>query len=104
MQLRDATTDRTLSVSTATMVRANMSAECIAAEVIADCLNRPVAAGATAGFGLTMRTYLTRLLHAQSGRDGFIVVAVLWILTALATLATHLLGLCDQHRDRLHGA
>src|SRR5215218_5726469 len=32
--------------------------------------------------------HLTRLLHAPSGRDGFIVVAVLWILAALATLAT----------------
>lgn len=42
IQLRDATTDRTLSVSTATIVRANMSAECILAEVIADCLNRTV--------------------------------------------------------------
>ena len=40
IQLRDATTDRTLSVSTAAIVRANMSAECIQAEVVADCLNR----------------------------------------------------------------
>jgi len=42
VQLRDATTDRTLSVSTATIVRANMSADCIQAEVIADCLNRTI--------------------------------------------------------------
>jgi general secretion pathway protein J len=40
VQLRDAVTDRTLSVSTATIVRADMPAECIFAEVIADCLNR----------------------------------------------------------------
>jgi general secretion pathway protein J len=40
VQLRDATTDRTLSVSTATLVHAEMPAECVLAEVIADCLNR----------------------------------------------------------------
>ena len=33
-------------------------------------------------------TVLDRLVRARSGRDGFIVVAVLWILVALATLAT----------------
>jgi general secretion pathway protein J len=42
VQLRDAATDRTLSVSTATLVHANMPADCVLAEVIADCLNRPV--------------------------------------------------------------
>jgi len=45
VQLRDATTDRTLSVSTATMVHADMPADCILAEVIADCLNRSVQPG-----------------------------------------------------------
>ena len=40
VQLRDAVTDRTLSVSTATLVHADMPADCIFAEVIADCLNR----------------------------------------------------------------
>ena len=45
VQLRDAATDRTLSVSTATLVRANMPADCVLAEVIADCLNRPVIPG-----------------------------------------------------------
>jgi general secretion pathway protein J len=40
VQLRDATTDRTLSVSTATLVHADMPADCVLAEVIADCLNR----------------------------------------------------------------
>jgi general secretion pathway protein J len=40
VQLRDAVTDRTLSVSTATLVHADMPADCIVAEVIADCLNR----------------------------------------------------------------
>jgi len=45
VQLRDAATDRTLSVSTATLVRANMPADCVLAEVIADCINRPVAPG-----------------------------------------------------------
>jgi len=40
VQLRDATTDRTLSVSTATLVHADMPADCILAEVIADCLDR----------------------------------------------------------------
>ena len=35
-----------------------------------------------------MRERLPHLLNAQSGRDGFIVVAVLWILAALATLAS----------------
>jgi general secretion pathway protein J len=45
VQLRDATTDRTLSVSTATMVHADMPADCILAEVIADCLDRRVQPG-----------------------------------------------------------
>jgi general secretion pathway protein J len=45
VQLRDATTDRTLSVSTATLVHADMPADCVAAEVIADCLNRPLLPG-----------------------------------------------------------
>ena len=41
VQLRDATTDRTLSVSTATFIHAEMPNECVLAEVIVDCLNRP---------------------------------------------------------------
>ena len=45
IQLRDATTDRTLSVSTATLVHADMPAECVLAEVINDCLNRPLQPG-----------------------------------------------------------
>ena len=45
VQLRDASTDRTLSVSTATLVHANMPADCVLAEVIADCLNRPAIPG-----------------------------------------------------------
>ncbi len=45
VQLRDAATDRTLSVSTATLVHANMPADCVIAEVIADCLNRPAVPG-----------------------------------------------------------
>jgi len=40
VSLRDASTDRTLSVSTATLVHADMPAECVLAEVMADCLNR----------------------------------------------------------------
>lgn len=35
-----------------------------------------------------MRSRLSRFLGAGSGRDGFIIVAVLWILAALATLVT----------------
>ena len=42
IQVRDAATDRTLAVSTATLVRADMPAECVLAEVIADCLNRQI--------------------------------------------------------------
>jgi general secretion pathway protein J len=45
VQLRDAATDRTLSVSTATVVRANMPSDCISAELVADCMNRPATAG-----------------------------------------------------------
>ncbi|MGB9369072.1 MAG: hypothetical protein WCE79_23965 [Xanthobacteraceae bacterium] len=45
VQLRDAATDRTLSVSTATLVHANMPADCVLAEVIADCLNHPTIPG-----------------------------------------------------------
>jgi len=40
VSLRDATTERTLSVSTAMLVHAEMPADCVLAEVIADCLNR----------------------------------------------------------------
>ena len=43
VQVRDAATDRTLAVSTATLVHADMPADCVLAEVIADCLNRPAA-------------------------------------------------------------
>jgi len=39
VQLRDGTNNRLLSVSTATLLHANMSAECVAAEAVADCLN-----------------------------------------------------------------
>src|SRR5205823_7700664 len=35
-----------------------------------------------------MRPRLSHIPRARSGDDGFIVVAVLWILAALATLAT----------------
>src|SRR4030095_623240 len=35
-----------------------------------------------------MNRYFSSLVRRASGREGFIVVAVLWILTALATLAT----------------
>ena len=40
VSLRDATTERTLSVSTATLVHAEMPADCVLAEVLAECLNR----------------------------------------------------------------
>jgi general secretion pathway protein K len=35
-----------------------------------------------------MRAALENLVHRAAGRDGFIIVAVLWILAALATLAS----------------
>ena len=41
IQVRDAATDRTLAASTATIVNADMPVDCVLAEVIADCLNRP---------------------------------------------------------------
>jgi general secretion pathway protein J len=40
IQVRDAATDRLLSVSTSTPVHAEMPADCVLAEVLADCLNR----------------------------------------------------------------
>jgi general secretion pathway protein J len=45
VQLRDAATDRTLSVSTATLVHANMPADCVLAEVVGDCMSRPLTPG-----------------------------------------------------------
>jgi general secretion pathway protein J len=42
VQVRDATTDRTLAISTAMVVRSDMPADCVQAEVIADCLNRRI--------------------------------------------------------------
>jgi general secretion pathway protein J len=45
VQLRDAATDRTLSVSTATLVHANMPADCLLAEVVGDCMSRPLIPG-----------------------------------------------------------
>ena len=41
IRLRDANTDRTLAVSTATVVHADMPSDCILAEVLNDCLERP---------------------------------------------------------------
>jgi general secretion pathway protein J len=49
VRLRDAGTDRTLTVSTATAVHADMPPDCILAEVIDDCLNRARTPGATIG-------------------------------------------------------
>lgn len=46
VQVRDATTDRILQVSTATVVHAEMPPDCILAEVINDCLGRPRRNGA----------------------------------------------------------
>jgi hypothetical protein len=40
--VRDVATDRTLAVSTATLIRADMPADCVHAEVLADCLDRRV--------------------------------------------------------------
>jgi len=40
IQMRDAATDRVLSVSTATMIHAEMPADCVLAEAANDCLNR----------------------------------------------------------------
>jgi general secretion pathway protein J len=42
VQVRDVATDRTLAVSTATLIRADMPADCVHAEVLADCLDRRV--------------------------------------------------------------
>jgi general secretion pathway protein J len=56
VQLRDAATDRTLSVSTATLIHANMPADCVLAEVIADCMNRPVVPGPAPVAGPQART------------------------------------------------
>jgi general secretion pathway protein J len=49
VQLRDAATERTLAASTATVVNADMPADCVLSEVIADCLNRPAAPQPGAG-------------------------------------------------------
>ena len=40
IQIRDAATDRLLSVSTAALIHAEMPADCVLAEVLNDCLNR----------------------------------------------------------------
>jgi general secretion pathway protein J len=40
VQVRDGATDRLLAVSTATVVHADMAADCVLAEAVADCLNR----------------------------------------------------------------
>ena len=86
VQVRDAATDRTLSVSTATVVHAEMPADCVLAEVIADCLNRPDQPRATVGLTHAGTPHAAPAPHRP--QDGFIIVAVLWILAALATLAT----------------
>ncbi len=103
VQLRDAETDRTLSVSTATLVHADMPADCILAEVIADCLNRHAQSAATelrltdagTSFKYSARAMRPRRLHRRRGavdpgcaRDA----------------CDDLLGVRHQHRDRLHGA
>ncbi len=42
VQVRDVATDRTLAVSTATVVRADMPADCVFAEVVADRIDSRV--------------------------------------------------------------
>jgi general secretion pathway protein J len=49
VRLRDAGTDRTLTVSTATVVHADMPPECIMAEVIEDCFRRERTQGVNIG-------------------------------------------------------
>jgi len=39
LQLRDGTNDRLLSVSTAALVHAELSADCVLSEVVADCMS-----------------------------------------------------------------
>ena len=88
--LRDAATQRTLSASTAALVHAELPASCVQAKSLNECFGQPAPRrqGARA---LMMRTsaqpYAGKVRPAKRP-DGFIIVAVLWILGALATLAS----------------
>jgi general secretion pathway protein J len=51
LQVRDAATDRVLAVSTATVVHSELPLDCVAAEVLADCLNSRKQRGAVFSAG-----------------------------------------------------
>ena len=72
---------------------------------IAECLTIGRPRGATGRAARAVDDALRRLHHApRAADDGFIVVAVLWILGALAMLASIYLDLCRRYRDRVRGA
>ena len=98
--VRDAATQRTLAVSTATVLRVNAPAECARAKVAKDCIyplpgarpafrpisiNEEMAPHGSHDTGSNMTSAAPKLDRKSS--DGFILVAVLWILGGLAVLA-----------------
>ena len=87
--VRDAATQRTLAVSTATLLHVNAPAECARAKVAKDCLypRRQCAPTPTGSRQMNARRHRRGCETLAKSSDGFILVAVLWILGGLAVLA-----------------
>ena len=98
LTVRDATSGRTLTISTTALVHVELPAACVSAKSKDDCgrpggdSNQPNndphgQCGQTADLTLMTVPEPDRSPW-PSAHDGFIIVAVLWILVALATLAS----------------
>jgi general secretion pathway protein J len=61
LQVRDAATDRILAVSTATVVHSDAPADCVLAEVLADCLNSRTQRATDAGHAVPKGTGRSKL-------------------------------------------
>ena len=96
LQVRDAGSDQVLAVSTAVLLNVDLPAECVGQRSVEQCLAGVIADAET--LSSRHRTCQiaddhgsllseSRRRPAQNQR-GFILVAVLWILAALATLAS----------------
>ena len=102
VMVRDAATERILSVSTATTVHVELPAQCVNAQQLAGCTGQQQEQPPPEGRRRRQDRYHGRhqpdadvpmsdpfrTTARRRSSDGFIVVAVLWILGALATLAT----------------
>ena len=87
--VRDAATQHTLAVSTATVLQVDVAAACAAAKSPKECVYPSRQGGAERRTGARQMKPRQRGARKTAGKsdDGFILVAVLWILGGLAVLA-----------------